>query len=121
MKSVHIFSLIFAALLLHTISKEYVTSLSSSRPRFQTTYQPTRPTPRVFDRPSPHHDPYPTTLPIDVQRQNNHPPLQTVPQPTEYDVGGAWIGSHDEDGGEYTGYTETILDSQDHFKDVITS
>lgn len=68
--------------------------------------------PRV-QQPPIQQDPYPTTLPVDIQQP------ESVPRPTEYDVGATWIDDGTQEGGNT--YMESILDSHDQFKDVITS
>jgi len=132
MKAVHILTLIFVALLLHSISKDYVRSIWNAAPQgMQRTPQPMErhqypsqkyPAPsvprvgRLEERDSqpahPQDDVYPTTLPVDIQQQY----VESVPRPTEYDVGASLVDPMD--GGVYN---ETILDSQDQFKDVISS
>lgn len=122
MKAIHVLTVIFAALLLHSITKDYVNRFSSGN---RISYSPRIPyppanypltaytsPPRSTQGPrehAPDHretDPFPTTLPVDIR--------QSVPQPVEIDVGASWVDAPHQD------YAETILDSPDQYKDVIS-
>ena len=114
MKAIHILTLIFVALLLHSISKDYVKGLVLSNYHGPPPPRPPPPLPPLVPRHTmaPPQDEFPTTLPTEIQQP------QQVPQPMAVDVGGSSWDDHHHQGAEYQ---ETLLDSQDQFKDVISA